>query len=242
MAPNALFTCAKCTREEGPVSALCVRNNRPLRKRLPIRNTGGDTLPLLTTALLPRNIDALRHYPRLSSIRTSVTVLHRLKYHTIQRNRTIAISTASLASYTVPSALVQRVHSSVIFLKTVVTHYNRTALACPNNYRLKPHPVSLRLSTLQQLNIAVRRRNNRVLYRTSGKLQNTRVALSFPDMKTARGILLTTYATTNAAILRGTTHRPRVRSLYKCLITYKTHVTTSKRNALIVRNIPHLRK
>ncbi len=219
---------------------MLVRNNHPLSNTVPIRNTGGDTLPLLTTALLSRNIDRVRRYPRLSSIRTSVTVLHRLNYTMRQRKSAIAISTATPTNASVPSTLVQRVHSSVIFLKTVLTHYKRTALACPNKYRLKPQPVSLRLSTLAQLNTYVRRRGNHVYYATPNKLRNTSVALTFPDIKTARGILLTTYATQNAAILHRKTERPRVNSLYQCLGTYNKSVATSDSNALIVRNIPHL--
>lgn len=97
-------------------------------------------------------------------------------------------------------------------------------------------PVSLRVSSLGGLNTRVTRGNGYVYYETLG-LHKTGIFLSFPDINTARGVVLTTIYTDKGAAIVGTTHRPRVYSLTTFLGSYNTGVCNTNRDAVRVRNI-----
>lgn len=223
------------------LSGVVVRNKQELYKRVRIRNSGGDTLPVLTTAILANSGYGVRGYPTLSSMSTTVRVLQRLNYGIVHSNRAIRISSSIVAMDRVPSSLVHRVHSSVIFLNTILTHTNGTRVSSPKNYRVNLEPVSLRLSSVQGLNTRVARRRNELCYSLNGDLRNTSVALSFPDIKTARGVVVTTTTTSKAAIVAGTTQRPRVDSLTSFLGNYNTGVSNTNSDAMMVRNAGELR-
>ncbi len=219
------------------VTRVIVGNNGGLGNRVAIRNTGGDILPVLTTAILYSNRYVVRGYPSLSSIRASVGVLGGFNTEMRCGSGAMVISDHSVSGFRVPRDLVHRVQSSIIFLNKVVKHVGGTIVDGPNNYRLNPQPVSLRLSTLGGLNIRVSRRRKFLCYGTRGKVGNYRVRLTFPDINTARGVVLATTESGNVAMVRGTTHRPRVDSLTSFLGDTNTQVCNDNSSAVYVRNI-----
>lgn len=108
------------------VRGLVVANKGGLNNRVSIRNSGGTILPVVTSTLLVGNRAILRGIPGLSSIRTSTGVLHELNTHIREGTDALVVSTSSIAKGAVPRRVVHRVHSSVVFLNSLLSQYNRT--------------------------------------------------------------------------------------------------------------------
>lgn len=182
----------------------------------------------------------VRGYPSLSSISTSIGVLQCLNYTIAHYSGALLMGYSSVGHFSIPIRLVHGAEDSVIFLNTVLTQAKETEVSFPNKYRVNSEPVSLRLGSLQRVKTSVHRGRNCLRYYIPGKLYKAGVALSFPDINTARSVVVTTYLTGNAAAVVGTTHRPRVYSLTSCLGSYNTSVSKTNRNIIIVRNMDSL--
>ncbi len=188
-----------------------VAKNGELCNRAAIRNTGGSILPYLTTTILKEDY-IVRGYPSLGSAQSTVRVLGYLKVATRFSSGAMVARFSNRVGRYVSSKLVGRVHSSIIFLNTVLSETGETRVDCPKNYDVNTEPVSLRLGTFQRVNIAIRRRGSEVFYSISG-LGDAQVRLSFPDINTARGVVLLKTISSTRVRLLGKTGRPRVLSL-----------------------------
>lgn len=142
-----------------------------------------------------------------------------------------------------PKRATKRVQTSVLFYTPLLTELNHTRADLPNKYHVKTQPVSLRLTKLTGVKtIRLRTKRKQLILATPSNLRKTRVALHFPDMKTARALLLTTTYTENEAVLQKTTQRPRVTSLTTFLGQYNNYVRKTNDSALHVRKQQNLSK
>lgn len=235
----------------GPLAAsrtsgtiLRVTNNAPLSNRIAVDKTGGSTLIIVTNALLYSRPYHLHGVPRLTSVRHVNRILATLNIDVHHGKSTLSLSPDSVSSAGTPCSLIDHLQTDFFIVKPLLTQVKMTHIPLPNNYTVNTHPIRLRIQKLRTVNTSIRVSRNAIgtcVPNDNGQLGKTGVCLSCPDIKTARALVVTTALTSNRAVVRGTTRRPRMASLTGFYQTVKTGVQNTNAGAVAVINIPDLR-
>ncbi len=227
--------------KKSDIRGFIVSNNGHLYNRIEVDNTGGTTITILPTILLTSDPSVVRGLPGVSSISGVLRILSVLNTGIeLVGGSAIRVSPRGMGSCIISRGVTRNVHTSDCFLNTLLNEVGGTHITPPNNYGFNMEPVSRRVGNFRVLNTGISFRGN-VISTETARLYNDDVCLSIISINTAVGVVLTTTGTGKLAMVRGTTHRPRVISLTGCLGSVNTGVVNTNADIVGVHNIRGLR-
>lgn len=154
--------------------------------------------------------------------------------------RAMGVGKGAVKSFDVSCSCVGGVETSCCLLNTLLKGCGETRMTLPKKYGVKDEPVSRRLGKFHTLKTSMSVRCNGVITRTR-RLGKARLCFSIIAMNTAVGMVVTTTVTSNLAVVRGMTGRPRIMSMTGFLGDVKTGVHNTKASIVGVHKIGSLR-
>lgn len=180
------------------MSVFLVDGGRTLSGEVKLQGSKNSALPILAAALLSRGECVLHNCPRLSDVDSSLAILRYIGCTARREGHTLIVDTGSVSRFEIPSGLMRRMRSSIIFLGAMLARMGRAHMSFPGGCELGPRPIDLHLSALRMMGAEIIEEHGE-LDCSAEALRGADITLPLPSVGATENIMIA------AATARGVT-------------------------------------
>ena len=126
-----------------------------LSGEITVQGAKNSILPILAASILSRGECIIKNCPNILDVRTSIEILNYLGCKTKFENSTLIVNSEIISKNEIPDYLMRKMRSSIIFLGALITRTGGAKLTFPGGCNLRPRPIDIHLSSLQQLGVSI---------------------------------------------------------------------------------------
>ena len=135
------------------MDSILVTGNGPLNGQIPIAGAKNACLTLMPATLLSEEPLTLTNAPRLSDIKTMITLLQSLgaEAQLLQGGKVIALASHDVANLTAHYDIVRKMRASILVLGPLLARFGHAVVSLPGGCAIGARPVDLHLKALEAL-------------------------------------------------------------------------------------------
>ena len=170
-------------------TSFIIEGGERLSGEITLQGAKNSALPILAAAVLAEGKCVIHNCPDLSDVRTALEILGHLGCTAVRRGHTVEVDARRIANTSIPSRLMLKMRSSVIFLGALLGRTGEAEAAYPGGCELGPRPIDLHIGALRQMGAEISEEFGRITAK-SGRARETCVNLSFPSVGATENIML----------------------------------------------------
>ncbi len=198
------------------MSYLTIHGGTPLRGELSVQTAKNAVLPVLAATILCRDTCRITHCPHLSDVAAACDILRYLGCSVAWEGDDLLVDTAPMTRCDIPSTLMHRMRSSVIFLGAVLARCGECTLCYPGGCELGPRPIDLHLGALRTMGATVEERGGS-LHCTAGDLHGGDIVLSLPSVGATENAMLCACGASGTTTISNAAREPEIVDLQRFL-------------------------
>ena len=219
---------------------LMVQGGARLLGELPVHGAKNSSLPILAASLLSGGETVLYNCPRLTDVDAAVEILQVLGC-TVRREEDALVIDSSRAAHTeIPEKLMHEMRSSIVFLGAMLARLSRARLSFPGGCELGPRPIDLHIAYLKRLGVQITEEYGCIDCRTEGRLQGTKITLSFPSVGATENILLASVLAQGETVIHNAAQEPEIVDLANYLTACGARIRDAGKSTLVVEGVERL--
>ena len=189
-----------------------IRGGRRLVGSIPVHGAKNSALPILTAAVLARGKSVLHNCPDLTDVSHTLGILRCLGCTVSRQGETVTVDTSVLSDCKVPSCLMGKMRSSVLFLGALLAREGEAVLSLPGGCALGPRPINLHLEAMRALGAEIVEDDGKITCRAK-KLTGSRIILAFPSVGATENIMLAAVAARGTTTILNAAREPEIADL-----------------------------
>ena len=224
----------------GMGDTLVVQGGRGLYGAVDTPTAKNSVLPLLAASLLCHEPVRLHRVPRLSDVEDCLAILRGVGAQTQWVGRTVVVQAGEIVSTVLPTAPVERMRASVLFLAPMLARTGRVTAALPGGCRLGPRPIDIHLAGLAAMGAQVQNESCRMTLTAPGGLRGTDFTLRLPSVGATETMLLAAACAKGQTVLRGAACEPEIVDLANFLNACGARITGAGSPVIHITGVPQL--
>ncbi len=193
-----------------------ITGNRKLKGTVTVNGSKNAVLPILAATLLNGSINILDNCPEISDTKTSIDILKHIGCEVETESKTIIVNSANAGCTEIPSELVKKMRSSIIFMGPMLTRFKKVTLSHPGGCELGERPIDLHLSAFRKMGAEITEEND-VITCTCEKLIGCHINLNFPSVGATQNIILAAVLAEGSTIISNCAKEPEIIDLCRYL-------------------------
>lgn len=222
------------------VGKLLVTGGRKLSGRVRVQGSKNAALPILAATLLCADECVIHNCPRLSDVEASVRILRYLGCSAKREGNTLIVDTRDVSRCDIPSELMHRMRSSIIFLGAVLARCRSARISSPGGCELGPRPIDLHLSSLREMGIDISEEHGVLECKAENGLKAANIALSFPSVGATENIMLAASVCEGTTIITNAAREPEIVDLADFLIACGAKIDGAGEGTIIIEGTEKL--
>ncbi len=198
-----------------------IKGGRPLKGKIEISGAKNAALPLMAAALLTDQDLKLEAVPDLADISTMTDLLvqHGVEVNTrlLGKERSVTLSTRTIAETTAPYDLVRKMRASVLVLGPLVAREGEARVSLPGGCAIGTRPIDLHIKGLQMLGADIDLDGGYVVARAPKGLRGSEVVFPKVSVGATENLLMAASLAKGETILVNAAREPEIVDLVKCL-------------------------
>lgn len=192
------------------VSVFVVDGGRVLSGKVRLQGSKNSSLPILAATLLCRGECVLHNCPRLSDVEASLKILRYIGCTAHREGNTVIVDTGSVTRYEIPTELMHRMRSSIIFLGAMIARFDRVRMSFPGGCELGPRPIDLHLNALREMGVQISEDHGELDCRVQDVLHGANIVLPLPSVGATENIMIAAAAAKGATIISNAAREPEI--------------------------------
>lgn len=166
-----------------------IEGGRKLSGTVPISGSKNAVLPILAATIITGRKTVLHNCPDISDVRCTVDILKYLGYHVTMENGTITVDSGFQAKPQVPSQLMGKLRSSIIFLGAFINRFGCADISYPGGCELGKRPIDIHLSVLSQMGVQIHEDTTAISCKAPA-IRGGEYHLSFPSVGATENVMI----------------------------------------------------
>lgn len=191
------------------MAKLLIQGGVPLCGTVRIHGAKNAVLPILAAAMLPHGQSVLTNCPQIADVTAACAILRGLGAQVRTRGGTILVDATSELDDCIPSAQMQTMRSSILFLGAMLARCGRAELSYPGGCALGERPINLHLQALRQMGAECSVTQERIVCRAA-RLHACTVTLPFPSVGATENVLLAATGADGTVTLCNAAREPEI--------------------------------
>lgn len=162
-----------------------MEGGRRLEGELSAQGAKNAALPLLSAALLSREVSVLEHCPDIDDVNVQAQILETLGCRVTREGERLTIDAAGAEGFEVPRALMGRMRSSVMVLGALLGRHGRGVIHSPGGCAIGARPIDFHLKAFSDMGVRIDWQQDE-LTATLDAARDSDVALPFPSVEIGR--------------------------------------------------------
>ena len=222
------------------VGKLLVTGGARLSGRAAVQGSKNSSLPILAATLMCADECVIHNCPRLTDVEASLRILRYLGCRAKREGNTLIVNTRDMSRYDIPSELMHRMRSSIIFLGAVLARCHKARLSSPGGCELGPRPIDLHLNSLRQMGIEISEEHGMLECAAHEGLRPANIALSFPSVGATENIMLAAVMCDGTTVITNAAREPEIVDLADFLIACGARIDGAGEGTVIIEGVKEL--
>ena len=193
-----------------------IEGGRKLSGTVPISGSKNAVLPILAATIITGKKTVLHNCPDISDVRCTVDILKYLGYHVSMDADTITVDTGFDASPRVPSQLMGKLRSSIIFLGAFINRFGSAQISYPGGCELGKRPIDIHLSILSQMGVQIHEDITGINCKAPS-LKGGEYRLNFPSVGATENVMIASLIADGPVIIKNPAKEPEIVDLQNFL-------------------------
>lgn len=198
------------------MAQLYVEGNRPLCGSVKIHGAKNSALPILAAAFICDGETVLHNCPALSDVDAALEILRVLGCKTQRNGGDVIINSSGAANNSIPSELMHKMRSSVIFLGAILAKCKAASIYMPGGCELGPRPIDIHLKSLRFLGAKIDDCGGKIDCECR-ELCGCELDLPFPSVGATENIILAAVTASGQTVIHNAACEPEIADLCEYL-------------------------
>ena len=194
------------------MSHITIHGTAPLGGELSVQRSKNSVLPLLAAALLHRGSCRIERCPHLTDVEAAVEIMTHLGCRVHWEWGNLVVNAAHICRSDIPTHLMSRFRSSVVFLGAILARCGEATLSYPGGCELGARPIDLHLASLRALGAEIEETGG-ILRCRAGRLRGREILLPFPSVGATENAMLAATAAEGVTIISNAAREPEITDL-----------------------------
>lgn len=172
------------------MSKLVINGGKKLFGRVCVHGAKNSVLPLLAATVLCNGKSIINNSPDLYDVNAAINILRHLGCECQFYNNTISVQTNNFCCSQIPTDLMLKMRSSVIFLGAILGRCGHAIISAPGGCELGPRPIDLHINALKRLGVKVSESHGLIEFIAPNGLEGADINLSFASVGATENIIL----------------------------------------------------
>lgn len=190
------------------MSHITIRGTGPLQGEVTVQRAKNSVLPLLAAALLHKGCCRIESCPRLTDVEAAVEIMEHLGCRVSWEGDDLVVDAAQISRSDIPTQLMSRFRSSVVFLGAILARCGEATLSYPGGCELGPRPIDLHLAALGRLGAEIEETGG--ILHCRGKLRGCEILLPFPSVGATENAMLAATAAEGITTISNAAREPEI--------------------------------
>lgn len=222
------------------MSMYVVEGGRTLSGEVRVQGSKNSTLPILAASLLCRGESVLFNCPRLSDVDATLSILRYIGCSARREGDTLIVDTASVTRNVIPSGLMHRMRSSIIFLGAMIARFDRVKMSFPGGCELGPRPIDLHLNALREMGVAISEEHGELDCCISDRLHGAKIALTVPSVGATENIMIAAATADGTTVISNAAREPEITDLADYLTACGAKISGAGESTVIIDGVKRL--
>ena len=216
------------------VSMYVVEGGKKLSGEVRVQGSKNSALPILAASLLCRGESVLYNCPRLTDVEASLTILRYIGCTARREGDTLIVDTGTVTRSEIPSELMHRMRSSIIFLGAMIARFDRVRMSFPGGCELGPRPIDLHLNALREMGAEISEEHGELDCCIKERLHGANIALSVPSVGATENIMIAAATADGTTIISNAAREPEIIDLADYLNACGAQISGAGESTVII--------
>jgi UDP-N-acetylglucosamine 1-carboxyvinyltransferase len=194
------------------VDKLIIKGGVSLRGEVEVSGAKNAALPAMAACLLTDAPISLRRAPRLSDVKTIISLLRHLGVEADVSQESLTLCASGVGQCEAPYSLVKTMRASVLVLGPLVARFGRARVSLPGGCAIGPRPINLHLAGLEKMGAEISLDAGYVEAKAS-RLKGARVAFDVQTVTGTENLMMAATLADGVTVLENAACEPEVADL-----------------------------
>ena len=221
---------------------IVVTGNGALNGQVPIAGAKNACLTLMPATLLSDEPLTLTNAPRLSDIKTMITLLQSLgaEAQLLQDGKVIALASHDVNNLTAHYDIVRKMRASILVLGPLLARYGQAVVSLPGGCAIGARPVDLHLKALEAMGAEMELREGYVHAKAQGGLKGGVFEFPFVSVGATENALMAATLAKGTTVLKNAAREPEIVDLARCLRKMGAQIEGEGTGTLTIEGVDRL--
>ncbi len=194
-----------------------ITGSKKLKGTITVNGSKNAVLPILAASLLNGSLSVLENCPDISDTKTAVEILQHIGCAVERENKTMIVNSSSACNTEIPTELVKKMRSSIIFTGPLLSRAKKVKLTYPGGCELGKRPIDIHLSAFKKMGVNITEENDIITF-SCEKLKGCDIAFDFPSVGATENIILAAVLAEGVTNLSNCAREPEIADMCRYLV------------------------
>ena len=222
------------------MNCFVIRGGKSLCGEVSVQGSKNSALPLIAACLLNKGKTVLYNCPDLSDVRAAVDILNCLGCDAKFDSGRVICNSKHANKHKIPEILMHKMRSSVIFLGSILSRFNKAELTYPGGCEIGARPIDIHIEALKKLGVDIKECENSLNCLSCGIIPG-KIILPFPSVGATENIILATVLSKGRTIIENAAKEPEIVDLQDFLNTMGANVCGAETGRIVIDGTDNLK-
>ena len=213
-----------------------IKGGQRLLGNVRISGSKNAVLPILAATIVTRKKSVIHNCPDISDVHCTIEILRYLGCNVTFNDGTVTVDSSGDIEKAVPSSLMTKLRSSIIFLGAFINRSKSALLSYPGGCELGARPIDIHLSMLKEMGVLVREDSGNITCYAK-KLKGGVYTLPFPSVGATENIMLASLIADGQVIIKNPAKEPEIIDLQSFLNACGANVSGAGTDTIIIEKM-----
>jgi UDP-N-acetylglucosamine 1-carboxyvinyltransferase len=181
-------------------------------------------LPILAATIISGRTSRIKNCPRLSDIRTMVSILQEMGCRVSWDGNEIVVDSSPVNSFCIPQNLMKKIRSSVFLMGPTLARCGQVVLSNPGGCAIGKRPIDIHLAALRLLGVDIKEKDG-LLECSAKHLKGAVIPLSFPSVGATENVMMAAVMAEGETRILNPAREPEIVDLQNYLVSCGANIT-----------------
>ncbi len=189
-----------------------IRGGNPISGEYKVNGAKNAALPILAASIVTNDENLFTGCPRISDAAIMGEILRSLGCRTEENGGCVLVDTAGLIEYEVPSALMEKMRSSIFLVGPLLTRCGKAVISQPGGCAIGKRPIDIHIKALSQLGVSMKEDGQKLEF-TGNQMTGTNIILDFPSVGATENVILAALGAKGETVIHNSAREPEIMDL-----------------------------